>query len=61
MPEINLAYIDSNPALMAGGVLPKPEVPGKDANLLESKAFDREQWLRDQAALTAQMSSMYYE
>jgi len=61
LPEINLAYIDANPVLIDATrtkSLPKSEAD-KDANLLESKNFNREQWMKEQQALTAAMSSMY--
>ena len=56
LPEINLAYIDSNDLVRNR---PPPAPPPEKANLIESKAFDRDKWMAEQMALTNAMSSMY--
>ena len=59
--EINLAYIDSNPALVANAKKrPAPAAPPPDvSNLLENKLFDKTRWMDEQLALTNAMNSMY--
>ena len=62
--EINLAYIDSNPALIDRTMAPSSAPPPQpedaaNKNLLENKKFDREKWLEEQMALTNALSSMY--
>jgi hypothetical protein len=57
--DLNLAYIDSMPAIR-NDQLPPPEPCPHDAKSMRDLK-DKTQWLEEQAALTASMMSMYQD